>query len=322
MLSIFSGNFYTIYRFIYIYYMCGSLSSFRPTEAKCHIYILHVRILILFQTNRSQVSYIYITCADPYPLSDQQKPSVIYIYYMCGSLSSFRPTEAKCHIYILHVRILILFQTNRSQVSYIYITCADPYPLSDQQKPSVIYIYYMCGSLSSFRPTEAKCHIYILHVRILILFQTNRSQVSYIYITCADPYPLSDQQKPSVIYIYYMCGSLSSFRPTEAKCHIYILHVRILILFQTNRSQVSYEPLSEQQKYEIRQQCRRYLEGSLDEIDVCSLHISSILHPVIHTRSPQDESHIHSYSIPDQNTSNKLPHNSARNIIGNVPKVK
>ena len=104
--------------------------------------------------------------------------------------------------------------------------------------------------------------------------------------------------------------------------HIYLLHVRILILFQTNRSQVSYEPLSEQQKYEIRQQCRRYLEGSLDEIDVCSLYISSILHPVIHTRSPQGESHIHSYSIPDQNTSNKLPHNSAHNTIGNVPKLK
>ncbi|KAK7506301.1 hypothetical protein BaRGS_00002413 [Batillaria attramentaria] len=39
----------------------------------------------------------------------------------------------------------------------------------------------------------------------------------------------------------------------------------------TNRSQVSYEPLSEQQKYEIRQQCRRYLEGALDEIDIVNL---------------------------------------------------
>ncbi|KAK7113745.1 kinesin-like protein KIF9 isoform X2 [Littorina saxatilis] len=39
----------------------------------------------------------------------------------------------------------------------------------------------------------------------------------------------------------------------------------------TNRSQVTYEPLTEQQKYEIRQQCRRYLEGNLDEIDIVNL---------------------------------------------------
>ncbi|KAL8610515.1 hypothetical protein ACOMHN_060435 [Nucella lapillus] len=39
----------------------------------------------------------------------------------------------------------------------------------------------------------------------------------------------------------------------------------------TNRSQVTYEPLSEQQKYEIRQQCRRFLEGNLDEIDIVNL---------------------------------------------------
>ncbi|XP_059167044.1 kinesin-like protein KIF9 isoform X2 [Physella acuta] len=39
----------------------------------------------------------------------------------------------------------------------------------------------------------------------------------------------------------------------------------------TNRSMVSYEPLSEQQKYEIRSQVRRYLEGDLDELDIVSL---------------------------------------------------
>lgn len=39
----------------------------------------------------------------------------------------------------------------------------------------------------------------------------------------------------------------------------------------TNRSQITYEPLSEQQKYEIRQQCRKFLDGSLDEIDIVNL---------------------------------------------------
>jgi len=35
-----------------------------------------------------------------------------------------------------------------------------------------------------------------------------------------------------------------------------------------NRSQVTYEPLSEQQRYEIRQQVRAYLDGKNDDIDV------------------------------------------------------
>lgn len=39
----------------------------------------------------------------------------------------------------------------------------------------------------------------------------------------------------------------------------------------TNRSMITYDPLSEQQKYEIRQQVRRYVEGTLDEIDVINL---------------------------------------------------
>lgn len=37
---------------------------------------------------------------------------------------------------------------------------------------------------------------------------------------------------------------------------------------QTNRSMVSYDPLSEQKRYEIRQQVRKFLEGSINEIDV------------------------------------------------------
>jgi len=39
----------------------------------------------------------------------------------------------------------------------------------------------------------------------------------------------------------------------------------------TNRSLVTYDPLSEQQRYEIRQQVRRYLEGQVDEIDILNI---------------------------------------------------
>ncbi|KAH3708306.1 kinesin-like protein KIF9 isoform X2 [Dreissena polymorpha] len=39
----------------------------------------------------------------------------------------------------------------------------------------------------------------------------------------------------------------------------------------TNRSLITYDPLSEQQKFEIRQQVRRYVAGNLDEIDVINL---------------------------------------------------
>ncbi|XP_005111799.1 kinesin-like protein KIF9 isoform X3 [Aplysia californica] len=39
----------------------------------------------------------------------------------------------------------------------------------------------------------------------------------------------------------------------------------------TNRSMVWYDPLSEQQKYEIRTQVKRYLDGSLDEIDIVNI---------------------------------------------------
>lgn len=34
---------------------------------------------------------------------------------------------------------------------------------------------------------------------------------------------------------------------------------------------MTYDPLSEQQKYDIRQQCRRFLDGNLDELDVCRM---------------------------------------------------
>ncbi|XP_013400973.1 kinesin-like protein KIF9 [Lingula anatina] len=53
-----------------------------------------------------------------------------------------------------------------------------------------------------------------------------------------------------------------------------ILHLRNELAMHdtlTNRSMVTYEPLSEQQKYEIKQQVRRYLEGSLDEIDIVNV---------------------------------------------------
>ncbi|CAF1183759.1 unnamed protein product, partial [Didymodactylos carnosus] len=35
-----------------------------------------------------------------------------------------------------------------------------------------------------------------------------------------------------------------------------------------NRSGISYEPLSEQQLYEIENQCRRFIDGSLDEVEI------------------------------------------------------
>lgn len=43
---------------------------------------------------------------------------------------------------------------------------------------------------------------------------------------------------------------------------------KYMLSLQTNRSMVSYDPLSEQKRFEIRQQVRKYLDGSIDEIDV------------------------------------------------------
>jgi kinesin family protein 6/9 len=38
-----------------------------------------------------------------------------------------------------------------------------------------------------------------------------------------------------------------------------------------NRRSQSYEPLSEHQLFDIENQCRRYIEGSLDEIEITNL---------------------------------------------------
>ena len=38
-----------------------------------------------------------------------------------------------------------------------------------------------------------------------------------------------------------------------------------------NRNGISYEPLTEQQFHEVENQCRRYIDGSLDEIEVQNL---------------------------------------------------
>lgn len=38
-----------------------------------------------------------------------------------------------------------------------------------------------------------------------------------------------------------------------------------------NRRNQTYEPLSEHQLFEIENQCRRFIEGSLDEIEITSL---------------------------------------------------
>ena len=38
-----------------------------------------------------------------------------------------------------------------------------------------------------------------------------------------------------------------------------------------NRSMVAYEDLSEQQKFEIKQQVRKYINSELDEIDIINI---------------------------------------------------
>lgn len=38
-----------------------------------------------------------------------------------------------------------------------------------------------------------------------------------------------------------------------------------------NRKSQSYEPLSEHQLFEVENQCRRYIEGTLDEIEISNL---------------------------------------------------
>jgi len=38
-----------------------------------------------------------------------------------------------------------------------------------------------------------------------------------------------------------------------------------------NRDGMSYEPLSEQQLYEVENQCRRFIDGTLDDIEVKNL---------------------------------------------------
>ena len=49
-----------------------------------------------------------------------------------------------------------------------------------------------------------------------------------------------------------------------------------LFSLQNNRSQITYDPLSEQQRYEIRSQVARYLDGSLDEIDVSTFIVQAL----------------------------------------------
>ena len=38
-----------------------------------------------------------------------------------------------------------------------------------------------------------------------------------------------------------------------------------------NRRNQSYEPLSEHQLFDVENQCRRYIEGTLDEIEITNL---------------------------------------------------
>lgn len=58
------------------------------------------------------------------------------------------------------------------------------------------------------------------------------------------------------------------------KCHNFLKRRGINLrhyLLQANRSQVSYEPLSDTQLLEVNNQVRRYLDGSLDEIDIVNV---------------------------------------------------
>jgi len=38
-----------------------------------------------------------------------------------------------------------------------------------------------------------------------------------------------------------------------------------------NRSMVTYDPLSEQQKFDIKQQVRKYISAELDEVDIINI---------------------------------------------------
>jgi kinesin family protein 6/9 len=50
-----------------------------------------------------------------------------------------------------------------------------------------------------------------------------------------------------------------------------------------NRNGISYDALSEQQLYEIENQCRRYIDGTLDEIEVKNLRqVQGLLLNIFH----------------------------------------
>ena len=54
----------------------------------------------------------------------------------------------------------------------------------------------------------------------------------------------------------------------------------------TNRSHVTYDPLSQQQRYEITQQAEQYIHGQLDDIDVGQKHSPRCLsnsYPIKHS---------------------------------------
>ena len=53
----------------------------------------------------------------------------------------------------------------------------------------------------------------------------------------------------------------------------------------SNRSQIVYEALSEQQRYEIKQQVRSYLDSQLDELDVSS-PLQPSTTPTLHLFNP------------------------------------
>ncbi len=55
-----------------------------------------------------------------------------------------------------------------------------------------------------------------------------------------------------------------------------------------NRNGISYDALSEQQLYEIENQCRRYIDGTLDEIEVKNLRqVQGLLLNIFHFKKKQ-----------------------------------
>jgi len=65
-----------------------------------------------------------------------------------------------------------------------------------------------------------------------------------------------------------------------------------------NRNGISYDALSEQQLYEIENQCRRYIDGTLDEIEVKNLRqVQGLLLNIFHFKKKANVLFVAIFSI-------------------------